>query len=128
MSYWAEAGRLTARRPSALTDSSSADSLTGEINPATAYAGTPIKLPALIDHSPSEAMRKKLGLEIDVDATLIIATRHVENNSLSIAIGDAFDLPPDNDRLYVTKVVPSYQSGNLFLAYLLAVSRKQGRR
>lgn|GEM_PF-4992320 len=109
-------------------DESAKDSLTGDVNESAAYAATPVYLPALIDFSPSEAMRQKLGLELDFDATLSLTTEQLDEKGISLKIGDAFILPGETGKSYVTKIVPTHQAGSVFLMRLVAVSRKVGRR
>lgn len=125
--FLSEYGGETTVRYVAFNEAST-DSLTGDVDEDAAYSDNVVFLPALIDHSPSEAMRKKMGLEIDMDASLVIAKKHVETEGLTFKVGDKFILPPDDVSVYVTKIVPNYQSGSTFLAYVLAVTSKKGRR
>lgn len=107
----------------------SVDDLTGDVNEATAYTATPIKLPALVDFSPSRAVRDKLGLEQDFEAVLSLAVVHTaKKNITEFQIGDAFELPEHTDRFYLYKAVLTRQAEDGHLEWLLAVSRKVGRR
>jgi len=107
-------------------DLSAKDSVTGLLDVDSAYDETPVSLPALVDFSPYEAMRRKIGLEVDMDAALMIASEHLEDHEIEVNLQDAFDLP-DGRRYYVKKIVPNHQSGSSFLGHLLAVGHKLGR-
>ena len=109
-------------------DPTAKDADTGDIDESLAYAAIPIPLPALIDFSPSRAMREKIGLEISFDATLILATEHLQDNEITLKIGDAFMLLGDSSKFYLKRIVDQYQAANTFLGCLLAVSRRVGRR
>lgn len=106
----------------------SADPVTGTVNEATAYPTTGIPLPALIDWAPSEGMRHKIGLDITFDAVLMIAKEHLAGAVVSLSYGDAFIIPEYPDKFYVVKISPNRQAGDFVLDYLVAVSRKRGRR
>jgi len=109
-------------------DDSSVDSLTGDIDESVAYNSTPVSMSALVDLSPSKAMREKVGLEQNFDAALLIAKEHLDQSPITLKNGDAFILPSDSQKFYVNKIVPSYQAGDQFIVVLVAVGRKKGMR
>jgi hypothetical protein len=110
-------------------DDAGRDELTGEITDEDAtYGATPVGLPALVDFSPSDAMRLKIGQEIDFDALIRVPTENIEENEITINIGDAFVLPGSEQKYYVVKVLTQLQTESGFLESMIAVSRKVGRR
>jgi len=106
----------------------SVDELTGDVDEATAYSDTAVSLSALVTFDPSRALRDKLGLEQDFDAVLLLAQQQVSEANITVKIGDAFELPKDDDRYEVRKTVVSGQTKDSFLYQVVAVSRKVGRR
>lgn len=106
----------------------SADSLTGEIDEATAYSTDGIEFPAIIEHNPSKAAREKIGLEIDFQALIKIPTQEITDAGATLKIGDYFILPGDDSRFYVQKVASGKQYGGYHLDYIIALGRKLGRR
>lgn len=103
------------------------DPLTGDVTEATAYR-TGVYLPALIDMSPSRAMREKVGMEIDFEATVRIVKAHAAAAAIVPKIGDALTLMQQTVRYYVKQIIEDRQAGAEMLDYVLAVSRKVGRR
>jgi len=103
--------------------------LTGEItDEEAAYAATPISLPALVEFNPTEAMREKIGQEIDFDAVIRVSQKDLEGNSITLQIGDAFILPGSSQRYCVKKYFSHMQKGDEFLEQMIAIGRKVGRR
>jgi len=108
-------------------DVSGRDADTGDLDESAAYATTPVSIPALVDFSPSEATRRSIGLEIDFDAALTVTTEHLNAESITLKIGDAFILPNQTDKYYVTRIVQRSQTETGFLTYLVALSHRVGR-
>lgn len=105
------------------------DELTDEItDEEAAYAGTPVELPALVDLSPSEATRQKIGQEIDFDAVIRVTQKDLDDNGITLKIGDVFILPGSDKRYYVKKFFGHMQKGDQFLEEMIALGRKVGRR
>ena len=110
-------------------DDSSRDADTGEItDEVAAYSAQPIPLPASVDFQPSQAMREKIGLDINFAATILLAAEHVADKSVTVSIGDAFILPGEEQKYYVKKIVPMSQVRDTFLFRLVAVGHRIGRR
>ena len=104
------------------------DDLTREVaDEAAAYSADPVTLPALVDFSPSEGMRKKIGLEIIFQAVLRITKADIDANGITLKHGDQFTLP-DTRKVFVKKVFQDKQAGGEFLEYIVAVGSKVGRR
>lgn len=101
---------------------------TGTLNESAAYPSIGVDLPALVEFSPSDALRKKIGAEIKFDAMLQIVVQHLTDNSITLKIGDAFVLPESSDKYYIKKIIPSHQTDTGHIVKLIAVSRQQGRR
>jgi hypothetical protein len=113
----------------------SRDTLTDEItDETTAYGTTPMDVPALIDNSPSQAIRtipvsrEKVGVEITFDAILRIAKKEIDDHEIELKIGDSFVLPGTAEKFYVVKFFTHMQVNDGFLEYVVAVARKVGRR
>lgn len=109
-------------------DPSAVDELTGDVDEATAYSNMCIVISALVTFDPSRALRDKLGLEQSFDAVLLLSQQQVSEANITIKIGDAFELPKDDDRYEVRKTVISGQTKDSFLYLIVAVSRRTGRR
>lgn len=109
-------------------DTDAVDVLTGDVtDEAAAYAATPVALPGLVQFSPSESVRQRLGLEISFEATIRIPATAVADADITLKIGDRFTLP-DGRNYYIVKVVQNVQAATDFLEYIIAVSAKVGRR
>lgn len=119
-------GQTTVRYFAFVADS--ADPVTGDVTEATAYDSNGVFLPALIDLSPSERMRDRLGLDQDFVAALQIPNDELDKYKITISQGDKFELPGESASYYVLKVVPSKQVGDKFITRLVALSHKVGRR
>lgn len=104
------------------------DTLTGTVDESNAYATVGVALTALIDYSPSDAIRKKVGASIEFDATLQIPQSQLTDKSITLKIGDAFTLEDSADKVYVKRVVSTHQVDDGHLMKLVAVSRRHGRR
>jgi hypothetical protein len=102
--------------------------LTGDVDEDAAYPDDPIPLPALIDLAPSRAMREKIGLEINFDATVRITAIHATESAIAPRIGDKCQVPGEAEPYYVMQVIRDKQCQNSFLEFVLAVSKKVGRR
>lgn len=109
-------------------DASAKDATTGDVDEDAAYAADPIDLPALVEFSPSQAMREKIGLEIDFEAIVTISLSHLEAATVTLSIGDSLTLPGHDKAHYVTKIVPEQQCGGTYLRRMIAVARRRGRR
>jgi hypothetical protein len=110
-------------------DGTAADSRFGFIDNADAYETVGVKLPALIIHQPSNAMREKLGLDIRFNAVIEITKIHADAVGLDPKTGDMIKVPPDNSDYEVKKVAPGMQAEDgTFINYLLAVEHRIGRR
>lgn len=104
------------------------DTLTGEqIDEAACYATTAIGLPGLVQFSPSQSVRDRLGLEIDFEATIRVPAQAITDAAITLKIGDRFTLP-DGRKYYIVKAIQNAQASTDFLEYLIAVSAKVGRR
>ncbi len=104
------------------------DTLTGTVDESNAYATVGVALTALIDYSPSDAVRKKVGASIEFDATLQIPQSQLTDKSITLKIGDAFTLEDSADKVYVKRVVSTHQVDDGHLMKLVAVSGRLGRR
>jgi len=104
------------------------DSLTGTVDESNAYPTVGVGLTALIDYSPSDAVRKKIGASIEFDATLQIPLAQITDKSITLKIGDAFTLEDGSDKYYVKRVVSTHQVDDAHLMKFVAVSRRHGRR
>jgi len=121
------AGKETVRYTAFANESR--DTLTDEITDETsAYGTTPMDVPALIDNSPSQAMREKVGVDITFDAMLRIAKKEIDDHEIELKIGDSFVLPGTAEKFYVVKFFTHMQVDDGFLEYVVAVARKVGRR
>jgi hypothetical protein len=109
-------------------DSASEDSLTGDVDESQAYPGEGVPLPALVEFQPSQAMRERIGLEIDFDATLMMATQHLTESGITLKIGDAFLLPEETEKSVIKRIIKGKQAGNEFLDQIIALKRGIGRR
>lgn len=107
---------------------STADPVTGEVDEATAYDTEGVFLPAIVNLSPSQRLREQLGLEQDFAATVEVPVQEIESRKITVKLGDKFELPEDADPYYVIKIVPSKQVENKFIAKMIALSHKVGRR
>ena len=109
-------------------DPSSKDDATGDVDEALAYLARPVGLPSLVEFSPSNAMRERVGLEIDFHAVLFVSTEHLSDKNISVQLGDAFVLPGESSKYYVVKTIPRCQVNDGFLATMVAVDHQVGRR
>ncbi|MCK9568844.1 hypothetical protein M0R72_07885 [Candidatus Pacearchaeota archaeon] len=91
----------------------------------TAYP-TSISLHALIEYSPSEATRKRLGLEEDAVAILTLLVEECTQMSAVVNSAGRFFIAGDAAPFYVTKTAPAQQSANVFLTLEVGVTRKVG--
>lgn len=108
---------------------SAAEDRFGFIDDADAYPSTGIKLPALINHNPSHALREKLGLEIKFNAVIEVTKIHVDAVGLAPKTGDMITVPPDGGNFVVMKVMAGMQAEDgTFINFLLAVEHRIGRR
>ncbi len=106
----------------------SIDATTGDVNEAVAYPGPAKYLPAFVDFSPSQAVREKLGLELDFQAAVSVCQKHLDDEQIEPKIGDAMILPGDKSKYYVVKIIKDHQAGSSFLGVLMAAGHKVGRR
>mgnify|MGYP000878540204 CR=1 FL=1 len=105
------------------------DSITGDSVAATAYTAAPVALPAVVDFAPSRATRERFGQEAEFEAVLYIATAHLTAAGITIDTGDAFELPGQSQRYFVTgAAVPELQTDEGYLRQMVPVSRRVGRR
>jgi len=110
-------------------DPESRDPRTGEVyDEERAYAETTIALPALVEFSPSQAIREKFGLDINLEAVIRIPAEDIAQEDISLKIGDAFILPGCDRQYYVKKIVKHMQARVDFLEILIALSRRIDRR
>ena len=110
-------------------DDATADDRFSEVNEASAYDSTGIKISAIIDHNPSQAMRAKFGLDLNFNAIIEIIKKHAVEKNINPKIGDKIKVPPDQDFFYIVKIQPGMQvEDGEFLNYVLAVEHKVGRR
>jgi len=94
--FFREVAGLTTVGYYAFTEGGGIDELTGDmLDESQAYAETPISLSALIVHSPSQAVREKIGLEIEFDSLVRLSQQQLAEKSVAVKIGDAFILPGD---------------------------------
>jgi len=116
-------GTLVTYQPFVET-SGNVNQLTKEVIDSEACYPTSISLHALIEYSPSEATRQRLGLSEDVVAILTLLVDECEQ--MSAVVNSAGRFVIDGQTYYVTKVVPSQQLGGEFLTYEVGVTRKTG--
>lgn len=104
------------------------DVVTGDVDESIAYPGPVQFLPAFVNFSPSQAVREKLGLELDFQAAVSVCQKHLDDEHIEPKIGDAMILPGDTSKYYVVKIIKDYQAGSSFLGVLMAAGHKVGRR
>lgn len=100
--------------------------VTRDIIDVEACYPTSISLHALIEYSPSEATRKRLGLEEDVVAVLTLLVEECTQMSAVVNSAGRFFIAGDAAPFYVTKTAPAQQSADVFLTLEVGVTRKTG--
>jgi len=94
--FFGEVAGLTTVNYYAFTEGGGRDELTGDIvDESQAYSQTPVSLSALIVYSPSQAVREKIGLEIEFDSMVRLSQQQLLEKGVTVKIGDAFILPGD---------------------------------
>jgi len=127
--FFGEVAGLTTVSYYAFTEGGGIDELTGDIvDESQAYSGTSVSLSALITFNPSQAVREKIGLEIEFDSLVRLSQQQLAEKSVTVKIGDAFVLPGDSQWHYTKKVVLGKQAEDGFLDLIVAVKRGVGRR
>ena len=102
------------------------NALTKEVIDPEACYPTSISLHALIEYSPSEATRKRLGLSEDVVALLTLLTEECDQQSAVVDSSGRFYITGDTKPYYVTSATPAQQSADEFLTLEIAITRKVG--
>jgi len=117
-------GTLVTYQPFVET-SGNVNALTKEVIDSEACYPTSISLHALIEYSPSEATRQRLGLSEDVVALLTLLIEECAQMNAVVDSAGRFFI---NDTMpyYVTKVAQAQQSGDEFLTLEVAITRKVG--
>lgn len=106
--------------------SGNANTLTNEVIDPEACYPTSIQVHALIEYSPSEATRKRLGLSEDVVALLTLLIEECAQMSAVVDSAGRFFIAGDTKPYYVTKVAKAQQSADDFLTLEVAITRKVG--
>jgi len=127
--FFGEVAGLTTVSYYAFTEGGGIDELTGDVlDESQAYSDTPVSLSALIIYSPSQAVREKIGLEIEFDSLVRLSQQQLTEKSVTVKIGDAFVLPGDSQWHYAKKLVLGKQFEDEFLDLTVAVKRGIARR
>ena len=103
------------------------DSLTREVDRGQSFSQLPVAMAGLVDFAPSRAMREKVGMEINFDATVRLCRAICNDGDVRPRVGDEIVLPDESARYTVVQVIKEKQSKAGFLEYILAVARKVGR-
>lgn len=98
--------------------------LTGSVDESQAYPGSPISLTARIDMYPTRAFREYVGLDVSFDAILRLSVEQLEEEGITLKIGDAFILPNETVKRYVIRIVDNKQKQVEFIEKMVLVTRK----
>jgi hypothetical protein len=110
-------------------DASAADDFTGDVAEASAYAGDAVEFRAFLTFKPSRALRALVGQDVDYDAVLVLCTRDLTNEDVTVKVGDVFDMPDTNERYYVSAPPASTkQIETEFLEQVIPIKHGVGTR
>lgn len=103
------------------------DELTGEpVLESEAY-GDPLNLKALVELSPSQALRAKFGEDQEMDALVKLAVADTAEAGIVFHNGDRFELP-DGLIYHVVAIRRDKQVKGEYLEFQLAVKYQAGRQ
>lgn len=105
------------------------DPVTGDVTESSAYAGTPVSLPARVNYMPTRALRALAGRDISFEAMIRLSTEDLADNNITLKIGDVFYLPDQpTKKRFVVKIEERKQAVEEFIEVMVLVDSKEGSR